>query len=427
MRPLATAASFARLLVLLALFAPVHAAEPVVEPTTLIHAGTLLAIPGQAARARQTVVVRAGRIVAVADGYASAADLGLANASVIDQRERFVMPGLMDMHVHLTEPGGITPLAAHGDPALADLHALIGAIQAARATLRAGYTTVRNIGAAGSAMRALRAAIDSGRIDGPRVRIAGAIISTIKEPDTVTCSGADACRALVRAQIDSGVDWIKIYATCSGGKPCGQRSAPGLWLPDELDAIVATAHTRQIPVAAHAHGAAGMLAALRAGVDSIEHGSFADDEARRLMKQRGTFLVPTLAVSDRIKRELADADPTMQPLMRDFIASHPANTIAAWRAGVRIGAGSDAGVIPHGTNARELELYVEHGMPAMDALVSATVNGAALLGLSAELGTLEPGKRADLIALDGNPLQDIRALRRVGFVMQGARVVPLTP
>lgn len=397
-------------------------------PVTLIRAGLLLAVPGQAPKAQQTLVVRGQRLVSVHDGYPAAAALGLGEAAEIDLRQRFVMPGLMDMHVHLN----ITP-AAHraeertarsyaNDPQGADLAALLDGQANARATLMAGYTTVRNVGSPGKSMKVLRDAIEDGTVEGPRMLISGPPLTVQTEYDSQACYSVDTCRRAVRQQIEQGVDLIKVYVTCSGSRPCGSKDAPALFLDDELRAIVEIAATRQMKVAAHAHGTAGINAALHAGVDSIEHGSFNDPTSQALFKQKPAFLVPTLSVGDNIRADYPKATPVMREVMQQFLDKHPANTIAAFRAGVRIAAGSDAGVTVHGNNARELEVYVQNGMPAMAALVAATVNGAALLGRSADLGTLEPGKRADVVAFEGNPLENISALKQVRFVMKDGRV-----
>lgn len=404
---------------------PASAASAPAPVTTIVQAGTLLLVAGEAPKPQQTLVVRGKKVLAAHDGWRSGAELGLPGAVELNLRDKFVMPGLMDMHVHLTLTPESLPALARKYPegsSLADLGALIDATANARATLQAGYTTVRDTGSSGSAMFVMRQAIERGAVEGPRVFIAGPIIATQADPDNLQCSGVEGCRKAVRTLIDRGVDLIKVYGTCSGSKPCGEERAPPLFLDDELRAIVETAHTRQLKVAVHAHGTAGINAALRAGVDSIEHGSFNDAESHQLFKKHGAFLVPTLAVGDRIRSELPTAAPEMKALMEQFIARHAANTMAAFKAGVRIASGSDAGIVAHGTNARELELYVANGMPAMKALETATVSAAALLGKSQDLGALRPGMTADVIALDGNPLQDIAALRRVAFVMKDGSI-----
>lgn len=422
--------SLAMLALALLAAVPCGAAEtPAAAPRwTIVHAGSLLAVPGQPPAPRQSLLIKDGRIDGVRAGFVQGADIGQPGATVLDLSGQFVMPGLMDMHVHLTLTPPVPGAPRRADPfaqdkTASDVNSLLDGMDNARKTLWAGYTTVRNVGSAGTAMRVLRGAIQSGRAEGPRVLISGPVISVNTESDTRACYSVDSCQRAVREQIEQGVDLIKLYVTCSGSKPCGGKDAPALFLAGELQAMVQTARTRQLRVAAHAHGTDGINAALRAGVNSIEHGSFNDPESHRLFQQANAFLVPTLAVSDNIRRDLVGAPALMRPVMQGFLDGHPANVMAAFKSGVKIAAGSDAGVAPHGQNARELELYVQHGMPPMAALVSATLHGAALIGMSDELGSLEPGKRADLIALRGNPLQDIAALKTPSFVMKDGRIV----
>ena len=411
---------------------PAPAAPASAPVTTIVQAGTLLLVPGEPAKPQQTLVLRGKKVLAVHDGWRSAADLGLAGATELNLRDKFVMPGLIDVHVHLSLNPDKSPSLARQyreGSTLADLGSVIDAIANARATLLAGYTTVRNVGSGGSSMYIIRRASEEGTIDAPRIFMSGPIIATQADPENLQCSGVEGCRKAVRTLIDQGVDMIKVYGTCSGSKLCGNEKAPPLFLDDELRAIVETAHTRQLKVAVHAHGTAGINAALRAGVDSIEHGSFNNDESRQLFKQHGTFLVPTLSVGDLIKKAVPTAPEEMRAFMQTFVDRHAANTMAAYKAGVRIASGSDAGVVPHGSNARELELYVENGMPTMKALETATVAAADLLGRPQDFGALRPGMTADVIALDGDPLQDITALRRVVFVMKDGRLYkqPQTP
>ena len=395
-----------------------------VERVMLIHAGRLLAVPGKAPLSNRTVVVRNDRIEAVLNGFDHAQ--AYPDAEVIDLRTRFVMPGLMDMHVHLSsEPGaddaamiaGASGSLSPDEKArMADVTGLISAMANARKTLEAGYTTVRNVGSTGWNIAALRDAINQGEVSGPRILTAGTIIY----PGTGAgeCSGIEGCRLAVREQIDRGVDLIKIYATCSGSKPCGRKDAPSTFLTDELATIVATAASRQLKVAAHAHGEDGIRAALAAGVASIEHGSYSPADTHGLYKRNGTFLVPTLTVGDNIRRDIETAEGPMRGVMQSFLSHHGPRMINAWRNGVLIAAGSDAGVTRHGGNARELEIYVQLGMPTADAIVTATRNGAELIGRTADLGSVEVGKLADIIAVDADPLADITALRRIRFVMK---------
>ncbi len=406
------------------------AAESETEQVTLIHAGWLLSVPGEAALRNRTIVVRGERIEQVLDGF----DHGSSyeDAEIVDLTDSFVLPGLMDMHVHLSSvTGDDESVHINGNPDEAqggsegqrdDVIGFINAMANAQKTLDAGFTTVRNLGSSGWHIAALREAIAEGRVAGPRILTSAATIYPGSDNGAGACSGIESCRRAVRRQIDRGADLIKIYATCSGGKPCGRKDAPSTFIADELDAIVQTARTRQMKVAAHAHGEEGIRAALRAGVDSIEHGSYTPKDSIALYKRNGTYLVPTLSVQDNIRKDLKEAEGPMREVMETFLAHHGPGMMAAYRAGVKIAAGSDAGVTVHGANARELEVYVLQGMPPSDAIIAATINGADLIGRSDDLGSVEAGKIADIIAVSGNPLEDIASLKQVHFVMKDGAV-----
>lgn len=407
------------------------APKPVRDKVAVIQAGWLLAVPGRPPLRDQTVIVRNGRIERIDNGFGPARLEEGADVRVIDLRGRFVLPGLMDMHVHLSMNTGDTPLKLNGisdeleGPAAAqrnDVTQMADAIGNARKTLMAGYTTVRNVGSEGWHITALRDAIASGKLEGPRILTSVATLYPGSDNGSGACSGVESCRRATRHQIDMGADLIKIYATCSGGKPCGRQDAPPTFLDDELRAIVETAHSRQLRVAAHAHGEDGIRAALRAGVNSIEHGSFTPPDAVELLKKNGAFLVPTLSVQDNIRKDIQSASGAMRQVMQNFLDMHGPRMMAAYRAGVRIAAGSDAGIGKHGGNARELELYVKEGMPAAEAIKAATVNGAALIGREKDLGTIEIGKIADIIAVEGDPMKDISDLKAIRFVMKDGAV-----
>ena len=270
---------------------------------------------------------------------------------------------------------------------------------------------------------ALRDAIRDGNLDGPRIFASGHTIRIGADDGSGACASVESCRRATREQMDMGADVIKIYATCSGGKPCGHQDAPSVFLEDELRAVVETAASRELKVAAHAHGTAGIKLAVENGVSSVEHGSYNDEASRRAMRRNGVFLVPTLAVQDNIRRDIEEATDAMRDVMQGFLDNHGPRMLAAHDAGVRIAAGSDAGVTIHGNNARELELYVENGLSPEEAIVAATVNAAELLGQGDELGTIETGKVADLIAVGGNPLDDISILADVSLVIKEGRIV----
>ena len=403
----------------------------------VIHAGTLLAVPGRPAKARQTIVIEDGRITDIREGFLTREQLpaSLVPAEPIDLADRFVLPGLIDAHVHLT----LVHNDARSEFELTGGEMLIDGIVNARATLQAGFTTVRDLGARPHSwpIVVLRDAIAGGVIAGPRVLAAGSSISATgghgdvaSHPDRVpdglqsfgVCDGEASCRRAVRRQFKLGADLIKMNATGGGGERNGGKADPPAFFADEMTAIVATAHNLGMKVAAHAHGTAGINAALAAGVDSIEHGSFLNGESIRRFRNTGAILVPTLSVQDRIAGEVDGAAGSMKARIRSFLDEHPVNVGEAHVAGVEIALGSDAGVVPHGGNAAELGWYVRIGMSNADALKAATVNGARLLGIDTEVGTLEAGKFADLIAVRGDPLQEIDVLRQVSFVMKSGVV-----
>jgi imidazolonepropionase-like amidohydrolase len=425
---------------LLAAAAPVSAQAPGSEggALTLIQAGRLLDRPGRAPRGPSTLVVRDGRIVEIRDGFVDAA--AFPGATVVDQRERFVLPGLIDSHVHLVSDLGGQAGFLSGVTENLPVHAFRAADNA-RKTLMAGFTTVRNLGDDGGVTLALRDATAAHSLPGPRIVDAGNSISTtsghmdgrlgfnddLREvtPHDNVCNGAESCREAVRVQVGRGANVIKIATT--GG--VNSRIGAGLgaqMFEDEARALIDTAHLYGLKVAVHAHGADGINLALRLGADSIEHGTIFDDETIRLFRQSGAYYVPTLStVNGYVERLAADPNaypPEVLPKIRWRISITGESLRRAVPAGVRIAFGTDAGVSKHGRNADEFALMVQHGMTPMTAIEAATVNAADLLGLSAEIGTLEPGKRADLIAVDGDPLADVTVLTDVDFVMRDGRV-----
>jgi imidazolonepropionase-like amidohydrolase len=418
------------------------APAPEASSVQLIHAGRLLDRPGRPARGPSTLVVREGRIVVVHDGLQSASALALpADTVVIDLSSRFVLPGLIDSHVHLdSDLAGVEGLlegVTRSTPAAA-----YDAAVNARKTLRAGFTTVRNLGDGDGVTLALRDAIAAGKVDGPRIVDAGRSISAttghmdatlgIREElhpaiDTANlCDGADDCRRAVRKQIARGADVIKFAST--GG--VNSRIGAGLgaqMFDDEAKAIVETAHLYGRKVAVHAHGADGIAMALNAGADSIEHGTLLDEAGVRAFLKSGAYYVPTLSTVNGYTERLA-ANPNaysgevLKKIQWRIGVTGKALRFAHAR-GVKIAFGTDAGVSKHGRNADEFELMVQHGMSPMEAIVAATVNAADLLGLKDEIGTLDAGKAADLIAVDGDPLQDVRVLKHVIFVMKAGRIL----
>jgi len=391
---------------------------------TIVHAGTLVARADATPLREQSIVVKNDRIHSVAAGYVSSIhDMGNAAAEIIDLKADYVLPGLIDAHVHLGL--GSDHADRREEETGAEAYRMLSVTENAKKTLNAGYTTVRNPGSAGWAVFAYRDGVKKGVFAGPRVLTAGHTIKigTFKSDGPGACYDIGSCKEAVRRQIDMGADWIKLYATCSGSKPCGRELAPAVFLEDEIQAVIETARTRQIPVAAHAHGTAGINAALRAGVRSIEHGSYNNEESRRHWKRTGAFYVPTLAVQDNIIKDYETASEAMKPVMEGFMEQHPERVAAAYRAGVKIAAGSDAGVTPHGANARELYWYVKIGMSPSEALQAATLVNAEMLQMEDDIGSIEPGKYADIISVVADPLKDIEALGGVRFVMASGKVV----
>lgn len=415
--------------------APAAAVTP--GPMTVIHAGTLLDRPGRAPRIRASIIVRDGRIEAVQDGFVAVP----AGATLIDLSDRFVLPGLIDSHVHLTsDRAGVEGQLAEMTESV-PLRSYEAAWNA-RKTLDAGFTTVRNLGSEDGVTLGLRDAIARGWAIGPRIVDAGTSISaTAGHMDPTlgvreefhedllhsgsTCDGADDCRRAVRRQIARGVDLIKIATTG------GVNSRIGLGLgaqmfEDEVRAIVETAHLYGKRVAVHAHGADGINLALRAGADSIEHGTLMDEESLRLFRQSRAYYVPTLSTVNGYRERLAANPGAYTGEVRAKIEWRIGITGRALEravpAGVRIAFGTDAGVSMHGRNADEFALMVQHGMTPMSAIEAATVSAADLLGLSAEVGTIEPGKSADIVAVRGDPLADVGVLTRMNFVMARGRV-----
>lgn len=417
----------------------------------LMIAYSLFALPGALAQKEggRPVAIRCGRLI---DGNGGAPvdnaliviegerikavgkDVRIPDgAVVIDLSKYTVLPGFIDCHTHLTsDPNhvGMQSLAIS-----VPREALYGA-KNARITLEAGFTTVRNVGAGGYADIALRDAIEAGDVHGPRIDASGPAIGVTGghcdesslapefhyQSDGVA-DGVPAVMRKTREIVKYGADCIKICAT---GGVLSKGDSPGAeqFSDDEIRAIVTEAHRLGRKAAAHAHGASGIKQAVLAGVDSIEHGSFINDEDIELMKQHGTFLVPTLYLSDwflenyrriGVPEYMVEKAKVVMPAARQ-------NVGRAMRAGVRIAFGTDAAVYPHGLNAREFAVYVRLGMTPMEAIQSATANAAELLGWEKDLGSVTAGKYADLVAVEGDPLANIRLLENVNFVMKGGKV-----
>jgi len=418
---------------MIALLAALLTLQQAPQPqVTAIRAGTLIDGTGGAPIKNAVILVQGGRITAVGAGVAVP-----GGATVIDLSGFTVLPGFIDAHVHLA---GRT--IGDGDwqhsrlTEMPSQLALLGAAHAQQ-TLEAGFTTVRVVGSAAYGDVALRNAINAGWIPGPRIVAAGVSFgirgghcdeTNGLQPGALgyeagvaegVANGVEEVRNAVRYAVKYGADVIKICAT---GGVLSLTDSVGVqqYTEEEMRAIVETATQLDRRVAAHAHGTAGIKAAVRAGVTSIEHGSILDAEAVRMMKEKGTWLVPTLLAGFTVE-SLATAGRLPPPIAAKALAIAPrqhASFKLALDGGVRIALGTDAGVMRHGTNAREFGLMVRYGMTPMQAIVAGTSNGATLLGLEAEVGTIAAGKRADVVAVRGDPIQNIALLERVDFVMK---------
>ncbi len=401
------------------------------EPTpgrVLIRAGHVLDVRSGALKADQTIIVTGTLITGI--GATSATPKG-ADDREIDLRNMTVLPGLIDVHTHLTMDTNFDPY--HELSTSVAKSALIGA-RNAKVTLEAGFTTVRNVGAAGFADVDLRDAINEGLIEGPHMQVSGPPLGITGghcdenllpiayhvQGDGVA-DGVEAVQHKVREVIKYGADVVKICAT-GGVLSKGDDPQASQYTQEELKAIVADAHRLGRRVAAHAHGAQGILWATQAGVDSIEHGSYMNDEDIAAMKARGTYFVPTAYLIDWIQ-ENGRLPPFYLQKMKDVSAVEKANARKAIAAHVKIALGTDAAVYPHGLNAHEFAVYVEQfGMSPLAAIQTGTLNAADLMGWSDKAGALEPGKWADIIAVDGDPLQDVKVLQHVAFVMKAGVV-----
>jgi imidazolonepropionase-like amidohydrolase len=401
-----------------------------------IHAGRLIDGISKAPRSNVTILVHDDRIVSVADGFTTP-----AGAEIVDLSKATVLPGLIDCHVHITmQMDGGNPVVEAVTRTRFDV--AVRAPAYLRATLLAGFTSVRDAGADTDVAIALKTAVAEGVLVGPRMWVAGAPLGPsgghgdaangfdteltgVTWKANIVDSPEDA-RRLVRQMHRAGTDVVKIMPS-GGVMSIGDDPKLQLMADDEIAEIVRTAHALGMKVMAHAHGAGAIDAAVRLGVDSIEHGTYADAASFKLMKQHGTFLVPTLLIGNAIY-EVARAHPEqLNPSSAEKAIETTPRMMAmlgnAYRAGVRIAFGTDEALVPHGKNAGEFALMVKAGMTPMDAIIAATGNAADLLGDSADVGSIRPGRYADIIAVDTDPLADVTALQSVAFVMKGGAVV----
>jgi imidazolonepropionase-like amidohydrolase len=412
------------------------AQAPATSSVTYIHAGRLLDRPGEAPRGPTTVIVRDGKVAELRDGLVSPE----AGARLVDLSDEFVLPGLIDMHVHFFSDGD--PLKERLVYSTRDAEdAAFLAAANARATLRAGFTTVRDLGAPPRGIRALRDAIARGDLDGPTIVNAGKMVSVagghgdggglnrdayharLDGDYSAVCNGADDCRRAVREQIRLGAEVIKFAAT--GGVLSNVAGGLGQQMTsEEMRAVIETAHGFGRKVAAHSHAKEGTAAAVAAGVDTIEHGTFLDEAVIRAMIKRGTWLVPTmLAPVAALQQARAGLlPPATIPKAEQAAAAARTSHALAIRMGVKIAFGTDTGVSKHGLNAQEFALLVAAGLTPGAAVKTATVNAAEALGRSNEYGRIAPGMAADLIAVHGDPLADVTALEHVDFVMKRGKV-----
>jgi imidazolonepropionase-like amidohydrolase len=398
--------------------------------SAVIHAGHVLDVKTGKLLADQTIVIDDGKIVSVG---ASAQAKAPAGATVIDLPNATVLPGLIDAHTHLT----MDPKFGYEELGLSLPRETLTGAKNARITLQAGFTTVRNVGASGFTDVALRDAINARDVPGPRMLVSGPPLSITgghadnnllpfeyHATSDGVADGVDGVRHMVRQDIKYGADLIKFMAS-GGVLSKGDNPQASQYTLEEMKVIVEESHRLGRKVAAHAHGAQAILWASEAGVDSIEHGSYIDDAAIAEMKKNGTYLVPTLYLGDWFLEHAAE-NHVPEFLLVKAKAVMPAarqNIAHAFASGVKVAFGTDAAVYPHGLNAHEFAVMVKLGLTPLQAIQASTINAADLMGWSGKVGTLAPGAWGDVIAVDGDPLQDVTTLERVKFVMKGGEVV----
>jgi imidazolonepropionase-like amidohydrolase len=403
--------------------------------TTFLEVGRLLADPATGVVQRdKTLVIRGNQVVEMRDGFVGDASQG----RVVDLRQAFVLPGLIDSHVHLTSQQN--PNGRLEEVTLSNADQAMAGARYARRTLMAGFTTVADLGATNEAIFALRNAVRQGDVPGPRILASGSSVSIHGGHGDVNgyredvmhllssesiCSGPEDCMRAVRTQVRAGADIIKITAT--GGVLSNTAAGLAQQFSDpELSAIVDSAHRMGRQVTAHAHGVDGINAFLRAGGDSIEHGTYLDDDSIRLFKQRGAWLVPTLLAGDFVARVASGPDNFFTPAQTaKALEAGPKMLDMARRAhagGVKIAFGTDSGVSAHGDNAQEFALLVRAGLTPLEAVQAATVGAAEHLRIASEAGRIAPGMPADIVAVAGDPLTDVTELERMRFVMKGGVV-----
>jgi imidazolonepropionase-like amidohydrolase len=409
--------------------------------TYAIQAGHVIVDAAQAERGASTVIVENGRISRIDNGFTAP-----AGAIVVDERSRTVMPGMTDVHVHLTLTSG-DPWYADFTEKYSNPYKTTVGLTHALEMARAGFTTVRDLGGDTSSVIAVRDAVAEGRFPGPRIKVSGAPLSIVGgHADLATglppelaravneahlnpsvCTGVEECQKVVRELAAAGVDVIKVMAT-GGVLDPGAMGLEQHFTDAELKGIADMAHAMHLKVAAHAHGAGGILAATNAGIDSIEHGTFLDEAGARAMKAHGTYFSATLMAFSGVQHVMGTGKltPAMEAKARQTFDVWGKGLNLAYRTGVKIALGTDSAVAPHTEAGKELELMVtKGGMTPRDALIAATKGGPDLMNLSSETGTLDPGKSADLIAVEGDPLVDPSAVQRVDYVMVEGKPIPM--
>jgi imidazolonepropionase-like amidohydrolase len=401
----------------------------------VVHAGRLIDGVDKTPKTNVSILIHDDRIVGVEPGFVTP-----AGAEVVDLSHSTVLPGLIDCHVHLTgQNDGGNPVAEH--VTRTEFDSAVRSTAYARNTLLAGFTSVRDVGANTEVVVALKRAIQAGVVEGPRMWVSGSPLGPtgghndqtngldpeLSHPgwsDNIVNSPEDA-RRIVRRLRQEGVDLIKIMPS-GGVLSIGDDPSKQLMADDEIKSVIDTAHSLGLKVAAHAHGKQAIDAAIRYGVDSIEHGSYADEETFKLMKEHGTYLVPTLLIAQSVV-DVAKTHPELlnpSSAAKALVIGPMIHTMLhnAYEAGVKIAFGTDQGLVPHGQNAREFALMVDAGMKPIDAIIAATGSAADLIGDKQDIGSVQKGRYADIVAVDGDPLADVTILQHVQFVMKGGVV-----
>ena len=401
---------------------------------TIIHCGTLIDGKSNQAQSEMSIVIEGDKIISVEKGFKLASN----GEQIIDLKSKTVMPGLMDMHVHIE--GETSPTRYVDSFRMNEADVALRATKYAKTTLMAGFTVVRDLGGSGVNV-SLRDAINRGYVPGPRIFTAEKTIATTgghgdptngvrndlkgdPGPKDGVISGPDEARKAVRQRYKNGADVIKITATGGVLSVAKDGSGPQFTI-EEITAIVETAKDYGMLTAAHAHGVEGMKRAVLAGINTIEHGTMMNDEIMALMKEKGTYYVPTISAGKYVaeKAKTPGYYPALvTPKALEIGPKIQATFAKAYKAGVNIAFGTDAAVFPHGENGKEFGYMVEAGMPAMEALKSAMMTNATLLGIDDKLGSLEAGKLADIVATDDNPLENIATMESVSFVMKDGKV-----